>query len=252
MIKLASVVIIAAISQLFTCNKNTSQKNVSCDISLSQGLIAYYPFNGNANDESGHNKHGQLMNGTSFSTDAGNNGNKAAYFDGIDDWIKIVDNNHYFSPDKMSVSFQLNLRDAGKRNNIFTKSAFNEPKANTWGAFVTDKLTLRIPGPKDCSELWSDNDDFDLQAEEEIRDNRWYHITLIFNEGLEMIYLNGKLQTARVNDFKTMNKCKSTDLKIGGWWQNDVISMHGKVDEIRIYDRILSENEINYLAKEIK
>ena len=50
------------------------------------GLVAYYPFNGNANDESGNSNNGNVL-GASLSGDRFGNENSAYSFDGIDDFI---------------------------------------------------------------------------------------------------------------------------------------------------------------------
>ena len=52
------------------------------------GLIAWYPFNGNANDESGNGNNG-TVNGATLTTDRFGNVNKAYSFDGVDDKIQI-------------------------------------------------------------------------------------------------------------------------------------------------------------------
>ena len=49
-------------------------------------LVAYYPFNGNANDESGNGNDG-VVNGATLTTDRFGNVNSAYSFDGVDDWI---------------------------------------------------------------------------------------------------------------------------------------------------------------------
>ncbi|MGK5093982.1 hypothetical protein WDW89_18465 [Deltaproteobacteria bacterium TL4] len=54
------------------------------------GLVAYYPFNGNANDESGNWNNG-TVNGATLTTDRHGNANKAYSFDGADDYINIPD-----------------------------------------------------------------------------------------------------------------------------------------------------------------
>ena len=54
------------------------------------GLIAYYPFDGNANDESGNGHHG-TVNGAVLSQDRSGTVNGAYYFDGDD---KITINHH--------------------------------------------------------------------------------------------------------------------------------------------------------------
>jgi len=42
-----------------------------------QTLVAYYPFNGNANDASGNGNHGTLMNGAGFCNDRFNIANSS-------------------------------------------------------------------------------------------------------------------------------------------------------------------------------
>ena len=48
---------------------------------LKDGLVAYYPFNGNANDESGNGNNG-TVNGATLTTDRFGNTNKAYSFNG--------------------------------------------------------------------------------------------------------------------------------------------------------------------------
>ncbi len=50
-------------------------------------LVAYYPFNGNANDESGNGDNGTVF-GATLTTDRFGNTNSAYAFDGTDDFIK--------------------------------------------------------------------------------------------------------------------------------------------------------------------
>jgi hypothetical protein len=50
------------------------------------GLVAYYSFDGNANDQSG-NGHDGSVNGATLTTDRFGTPNSAYSFDGIDDYI---------------------------------------------------------------------------------------------------------------------------------------------------------------------
>ena len=251
MLKLMLIAGLAAVAQLTTCNKK--EKSKPCDASLQNGLIAWYPLNGDAKDYSGNNKHGQLMNGTGFSSDNRGRADSAAQFDGSDDYILIKDASNYFAPPKLSVSFLVNLRDVSARSSLFCKSAFNAPTGLTWGCFITNKLVFRVTEPNvNCDALWYDNSDYDLYSTNQFKNNRWYAVTLIFNEGVELMYIDGKLNTARVNTFSGLKQCSSADLRIGGWWKNDIISIHGKLDNIRFYNRILSETEIEALAREVQ
>lgn len=63
---------------------------VDVHASLQDGLVAYYPFNGNANDESGSGNHG-TVHGPILNTDRFGAAGNAYDFDGLDDYIEIPD-----------------------------------------------------------------------------------------------------------------------------------------------------------------
>ena len=59
-------------------------------LSEKEGLVAYYPFNGNANDESGNGYDGDTTgHAPTLTTDRFGNENSAFHFDGINDYIEI-------------------------------------------------------------------------------------------------------------------------------------------------------------------
>ena len=67
--------------------------HIACaQVNLNNGLLAYYPFNGDAKDASGNGNDGTPQNGAQLTTDRFGNPNSAYYFDGIDDYISINDN----------------------------------------------------------------------------------------------------------------------------------------------------------------
>jgi hypothetical protein len=72
-------------------------------VDLSRGLTAYYPFNGNANDASGNGLNGIERNGVQLTTDKYGNANSAYLFDGIDDYIEILDDPRLRFRDSFSV-----------------------------------------------------------------------------------------------------------------------------------------------------
>jgi hypothetical protein len=53
---------------------------------LADGLVAYYPFNGNAADESGNDG---VVYGSTLTEDSFGNPDNAYSFDGVDDYIDI-------------------------------------------------------------------------------------------------------------------------------------------------------------------
>ena len=55
------------------------------------GLVGWWPFNGNANDESANNNNG-IINGPVLTTDRDGNANSAYDFNGTTDFIEVADN----------------------------------------------------------------------------------------------------------------------------------------------------------------
>jgi len=63
-------------------------KGQSGKVKLDSGLVACYPFNGNANDESGNGNNG-TVNGATLTTDRFGNPNSAYSFNGVSDYISL-------------------------------------------------------------------------------------------------------------------------------------------------------------------
>ena len=57
---------------------------------LNDGLDVYYPFNGDADDESGNGNHG-MVHGAVLTIDREGKSNSTYHFDGMDDYIEIID-----------------------------------------------------------------------------------------------------------------------------------------------------------------
>ena len=55
------------------------------------GLVGWWPFNGNADDESGNGNNG-TVNGATLTSDRFGGSNSAYSFDGIDNYIKLLFN----------------------------------------------------------------------------------------------------------------------------------------------------------------
>src|SRR5688500_15819882 len=60
-------------------------------VDLTNGLVAYYPFNGNANDESG-NGNNPIFNNATLTIGRTGLLNTAYYFNGIDNYMQISSN----------------------------------------------------------------------------------------------------------------------------------------------------------------
>ena len=73
------------------------------------GLVGYWPFNGNANDESGNGNNG-TVNGAVLTSDRFENANNAYFFDGQDDYISC---NPLLGLQEVTISVWLNKNGQG-------------------------------------------------------------------------------------------------------------------------------------------
>jgi hypothetical protein len=74
------------------------------------GLVAYYPFNGNANDESG-NEYNSIVYGATPTSDRKGNPNSAYDFDGINDWIHFPNTkDNLIFQNQISLTFWIKMR----------------------------------------------------------------------------------------------------------------------------------------------
>lgn len=81
--------------------------HVSAQVNLSSGLVAYYPFSGNANDFSG-NKNNPIFNNATLTTDRFGNANSAYHFNGSN-YIDIPNSASLRMGTKASISFWVKI-----------------------------------------------------------------------------------------------------------------------------------------------
>jgi hypothetical protein len=72
------------------------------------GLVGWWPFNGNANDESGNGNNG-TVNGATLTTDRFGIANKAYSFDGVDDIISLQNSSNFNFNNGKAISFWVKI-----------------------------------------------------------------------------------------------------------------------------------------------
>ena len=76
-----------------------------------EGLVAHYPFNGDANDFSENGNNGTTNGGVTWGTDRFNNSGQAAEFNGIDGYIEVPNSVSLQSPiSSISISAWINIK----------------------------------------------------------------------------------------------------------------------------------------------
>jgi len=196
-----------------------------------EGLLAYWPFNGNANDESGNGNNG-IVYGPILSEDRHGILNSAYYFDGIDDYIECNLNS---STTEFSVSAWFNMKShAGWDNNIIAQYASDY---NHYFSLLTrgDQIEWHrfsaAAGPPN------------LLSTTFVQNDIWYNIIITVEGNIHKMYVNGSIEATSTSAFQVSN---TMPIRIGQY-NSGHYTFHGFLDDIRLYSRALSETEIQAL-----
>ena len=238
---------------LLSCEKEETPPVESTDpnASLKEGLVAYYPFNGNVNDESGNGLNGSIVGNVSFGENRYFENGKCISLPGGASYVKVADNPKLQLKQKMSVYIEFMPQTnavatlIGKRENGVGPQAWqialnyqtpavfqvikggkcsNNNIASDWSYTNTD---VNIPIMKDC----------------------WNYLAAIYDGTSQKVYINGKLAANVPVNFSEMGACQPSEMRFGYWWSSDPLPFVGKIDEVRIYDRALTESEVQKLYK---
>ncbi|KPA19280.1 hypothetical protein MHK_000504 [Candidatus Magnetomorum sp. HK-1] len=122
----------------------------SNNISLDHGLVAYYPFNGNANDESGNGNDG-VVNGATLTIDRYGNNDSAYLFDGDNDYINVKDSSSLDISSTITISCWIKTKGSASYSGIINK--VDEGDSNRNGYIVTINSKFIIHSQRIISEL---------------------------------------------------------------------------------------------------
>ncbi|MFH2050265.1 MAG: LamG-like jellyroll fold domain-containing protein [bacterium] len=232
-----------ALDELRVYNKalSTSEIQGLANMGLNQGLVAYYPFNGNANDESG-NGHDGAINGAILTTDRNANANSAFQFDGIDDYIIIDDSPELNITRTLTIIAMVQLNDASQpyARIVSRENAFEGNRQYNLTLDQTGELVRSILDPVGSinTELIGSN----------INDGNWHQLAITYDSNNSFcLFVDGVLEK-ELNATSPLGS-QNSNVVIGGFAGNPTeLSFSGKIDEVRIYNRVLSASEIQKLA----
>ncbi len=86
-----------------------------------------------------------------------------------------------------------------------------------------------------------------------VNDDQWHHVALVVPEGGDIestiFYLDGAVEPQRTisNPSNKFNLVSNFDVQIGRRYNESGRLYHGLMDDVRIYDKALTQNEINYI-----
>jgi hypothetical protein len=214
------------------------------------GLVGWWPFNGNANDESGNGNNG-VVNGATLTTDRFGNNGKAYSFDG---YSKIQTLRAGPTGNGISLSFWY------KTNNTIMMQTISYGSTN-WGHYFGAYLnhySAQTTGP--CyGPSFTNAGTLVNKNTGSIQDSTiWHHAVIIIPNGAAdlnslLFYLDGQLLTGSCSYANYGAPSPYIDngnpILIGGGWYSGVPynDFNGNLDDIAIYNRALTQEEITSL-----
>ena len=212
-------------------------------VSPPSGLVAWWPGEGDARDIIGTNN-GALMGGVTFVT--GEVG-MAFSFDGSSGYIAVSNTSSMdFGTNDFTIAgwIRLSTLDAGPGGGreIIHKSVGSVPGNNNYTYFLEDDpgppaLRFRISDPSSAN---------DLTLAAPLNVGTWYHVAAVRTGNTNQIYLNGSLlgqQVAGDNvDTGTGGIAYIANIAPNG--VNITRFFPGQIDELSLFKRALSQNEV--------
>lgn len=203
---------------------------------LIDGLVAYYPFNGNAFDET-MNGNNPALNNATLTKDRF--GMPESAYDFYGNYIAINDSTSLrFGSEDFSVSLWLISYDSTGTQNIMSKDWFIRLNDGKNGGKIT---------------FWVGSGSVPVATVNGVTasDSKWHHIVAIRKSGTLSIYVDGTLMGAVSGPIIPINS--TIPLYIGvrareGYSPD--IGLSGSMDNIRLYKRALTEAEIIQLSSE--
>jgi hypothetical protein len=215
------------------------------------GLVGWWPFNGNANDESGNNNNG-TVNGATLSADRFGNAGKAYSFDGSSDYITTNYAGVLGNGSRTICAWV-------KVQSISSFSTIVGYGSNTSANGGTDSYTcmLRNDGAGGIEGISLDIDGSRITKSSNVTSNTWHFYVWVFDNSISSsitdvkIYADGILQSNVAENYVPfpaagiINTIQDENVHFGK--TNSSYYLNGSLDDISIYNRALTQQEITGL-----
>ncbi|MFY8021493.1 MAG: LamG-like jellyroll fold domain-containing protein [Bacteroidia bacterium] len=204
---------------------------------ITTNLIAHYKFNGNANDATSNSNHG-TNSGATLTRNRNNEENYAYDFNGLNNSV-IIPNNPIISSvaENVTISLWAYIREYdyaidGKSYAVLVCKANNENKADYRIAITANSFALINNGKIGV-----------VNSNEIIPSLEWVHLACTISNTSAKVFINGKKVGEAILS-GTYGLEKNSPLTLGRDDAGGIEYFGGKLDDIRIYSRALTELEV--------
>lgn len=208
--------------------EDQSAQNWVVTTTVDDGLLAFYPFNNNANDES-VNSNNATVNGATITTDRFDIADRAYNFNGTSDFIEISNVDFVGGSNQVTVSFWVNTNSNSKFQDVLNYGNLR--------AYITDGGILAV-------QLFLDGTANPIS--EVITPSQWQHFVFTHGDNTSRLYKDGVMVMEETNT-GIIDLYSGTSFVGSGNGSN---FMDGSIDDIRLYDRAISSAEVLGLYNE--
>ncbi|MEZ4985284.1 MAG: LamG-like jellyroll fold domain-containing protein [Saprospiraceae bacterium] len=204
------------------------------------GLVAYYTFDGNLNDQTGNTSNTGIAVGTPAYT-CGVSG-QALLLDGANDQVRIQNSasvSGEFDREDFTVSFY--FKPVGQNGTQYLISKRDTSCANARRFFVR-----YVPNSRTLNTVLAQDEDKDVNLLHVVNNQQcWQHVAVVRDDTRVFVYINGELQSS-LGTASRINLEAEGPLYIGG---SECIGgietpFSGMIDEVRVYNRALDDDEV--------
>jgi len=223
----------------------------TCLADLSDGLISHWSFDDQLSlgrDDSGNGLDGAVYGADSIQGVSG----RALSFDGIDDYMSVPDADA-FTPmsNALSLSFWIN-KTANSTVDTGTTGIFKS-------AYCTSDRSYYLRVLPDTGQLqwrfFSSGSYESVESNAIVDFGTWYHVAAVFDNGDASVFINGEWDNGNTLSFTSIFN-DSQDFTLGATPSycgpfHMANFLYGALDDVRLYDRALSSDEVSQLYQNV-
>ena len=197
------------------------------------GLVGLWHFDGDALDSSGNSNDGTLHNFVSPHGLVSGMFGQALSFDGVDDYVECEKNVDITTA--ITVEAWIKPSAFTDYDAIVTNFEWpTDPEGWSFRVMSNKKLVWRA--------VLSGNNTYSIISNSTMEADNWYHVVLTHDASYTRLYINGSLDKEETPGGTIVNLAKA--LKIG-WDDYAVVRVfNGIIDEVRIWDTVLTADQL--------
>lgn len=194
------------------------------------GILADYPFEGDANDVSGQLNDGQVL-GAEPTYDRFGEPNAAFSFNGVDSYIELPEVDYFGSSDQLTVSWWVNPANTSGVTGVLN---FGNMLAQVIDGVLYTNLYFSGSG--------------DVVGSTSLNLDEWQHLTLTYDGVNTRLYKNGSEVGVTALSGAVDSRGSGTPSTIGTI-NGSADFFDGDIDDIKVYNRPLSASEVDELYR---